>query len=87
VYRDGKKYGVVAGKKVSLKAVERNKVKRRLRHLCMSRHNLLPQNAWIVFIAAPGAVAVSYKELEEDFEKLVGYIAAKKNGNGVYKAV
>jgi ribonuclease P protein component len=77
----------VAGKKVSPLSVRRNKVKRRLRHILGGLWQQLPQNAWIVFIALPGAAVVGFNELEKDFIELAGRINTPKSGNSVDKVV
>jgi ribonuclease P protein component len=77
----------VAGKKVSSSAVRRNKIKRRLRHLLAATYERLPHNAWIVFMALPGAAVVNFEELEKDYNKLIGCICAPKSGYNPNKAV
>jgi ribonuclease P protein component len=49
-------------------AVERNRVKRRLRHLVRARIDALPSGAMLVVRALPAAAARSYAELGADLD-------------------
>jgi ribonuclease P protein component len=73
----GIKIAFVAGKKVSAKAVDRNKIKRRLRELGRRYHHALPPDIWLMVIALPEAMNASFASLEADFEALFGQIATK----------
>ncbi|RUM87636.1 MAG: ribonuclease P protein component [Thermovibrio sp.] len=66
--------GFIVSKKVSKKAVERNRAKRLMREVFrLNKHRLEPVD--IVFIARKGIIGKSYREVEKDFLSL-----AKKAG-------
>ena len=50
-------------------AVERNRVKRRLRHLCRDVVAALPAGSLLVVRALPAAAQASYDQLREDLER------------------
>jgi ribonuclease P protein component len=87
VYADERRCAVAVGKKVSRLAVHRNKVKRRLKYLIMKSYKSLPQNAWVLFIALPAVAALSFDELEKDYNILIHRICTAKSGHRPYKAV
>ena len=66
--------GFIASKKVSRKAVERNRAKRLMREVFrLNKHRLGPYD--LIFIARKGIVGKKFQEVERDFLKL-----AKKAG-------
>ena len=70
VLKNSKKaYAVVASKKVSKKAVVRNKNKRRVRHALKKITTSLPTASYIVFIKKD-LTAISYTELTLELSKL-----------------
>ncbi|MDR2870001.1 MAG: ribonuclease P protein component [Deferribacteraceae bacterium] len=81
VRREGLKVAFVVGKKVSQKAVERNKIKRRLRELFKKHRHLLPQDFWLMLIAMPEARTADFASLEADIDALFKQVAAKKAAN------
>lgn len=60
--------GFVVSKAVG-KAVTRNRVKRRLRHLARERISALPGSCVLVVRALPAAAAASYEELGSDLDR------------------
>lgn len=61
--------GFIVSKKVSPKAVERNKIKRRLR--CSVRNILLGKGVDIIVIASPKIKNNTFEEIKEDIEKTI----------------
>jgi len=64
----GPRAGLVVGKSVG-RAVERNLVKRRLRHIVRDRLDRLPDGARVVVRALPGAAAHPFAELSRDIDR------------------
>jgi len=60
----------VVSKKISKKAVIRNKIKRRIRHL--SRENL--KEGKFVIVVKKNIADLEFKKLENDFKKIVSKI-------------
>lgn len=56
--------GFVVPKKVYPRAVDRNKAKRRLRHLMRDRMTMFPKNSIIVVRALPGIRGATFDDLE-----------------------
>lgn len=61
--------GLAVSKNVG-KAVTRNKVKRRFRQLAGSKEGLLPSSCDLVMRAKPSAAGATYKQLEEQVDRL-----------------
>jgi len=68
---EGKKFGFLISKKVLKKAVQRNKLKRRLREILREKVEKIKDGIRVVFIALPGLEKKNFKELKEIFEKLL----------------
>ena len=81
VIKEGRKAAFVVSKKVSPSAVDRNRLKRRLRELYRKCNNLLPPNSWIMFIALPVAAYADFTALQEDFNILCQKIASRISGS------
>ena len=77
----GLKAAVVVSKKVAPKAVDRNKLKRRLRELYRKCRHILPPNIWLMILALPDAAEADYTSLEADLNALFTQIASKNAGN------
>jgi ribonuclease P protein component len=57
------------------KAVVRNRVRRRLRHLMRERIGVLPEGAQVVIRILPSAAACSYRELATDLDAAIAGIS------------
>ena len=79
VFKDenARKVGFVVSKKVSKKAVIRNKIKRRLREIYRTNKYFLHENISIIFTAKPEIIMANYNEIKEDvlnlFEKIANF--------------
>ncbi len=65
------KFGFIVSRKVSQRANERNKLKRRMRELLKSRMSRIEKGVDVVFVAQPGLQEKSFEELEKIVEKLL----------------
>jgi ribonuclease P protein component len=74
-----RKAGFVVSKKVSKKAVIRNRAKRRLREIYRTNKHCLPENISVVFTAKPEIIMANYNEIKEDILKLFEKIANFNN--------
>ena len=64
------RFGFIVSKKISKKAVLRNKIKRRLRELAQMKLNQIRQGIDIVVIASSGIGEKNFGEIEEISNKL-----------------
>lgn len=64
-----KHVGFVVGKRQIPKAVNRNKVKRRLRHLMRERITQIPENASVVVRALAPTVSLSFSDLSAQLDR------------------
>ncbi|MFA5432394.1 MAG: ribonuclease P protein component [Candidatus Paceibacterota bacterium] len=64
--------GFVVSKKISKLAVERNKVKRRMRDIVRAKKDKLKEGLSIVIVSLPPIKGKTYKEIKEDIESLLG---------------
>ena len=72
--------GFIASKKVSKRAVDRNRAKRLMREVFrLNKHKLKPFD--IVFIARKGILGKKYSEVERDFLKLAQKAGILKEQN------
>jgi ribonuclease P protein component len=69
--KEGKKFGFLVSKKFFKKAVQRNKLKRRLREILRERVEEIKDGVRIVFIPLAGLEKKDFRELKEIFEKLI----------------
>lgn len=68
---DKTKVGFVVSKKISKLAVERNKIKRRMREVVRLKRNSLKDGLSIVIVSLPQIKEAPYKEIKEDLENLL----------------
>jgi len=66
------KAGFTVRKKFYKRAVDRNKIKRRLREIVRLNKNRLLQNIWFVVHAERGILDVSWQTLTDEFNELCG---------------
>ena len=66
----GNRFGLIVSKKVSKKAVIRNKIKRRLRAIIAKKNKKLKKGADILLIACPGQEAKNFLETDETINKI-----------------
>jgi len=64
------KSGLTVRKKFYKRAVDRNKIKRRLREIVRLNRFKLPENLWLVIHAEPGILDASWQELVNEFNEL-----------------
>ncbi len=64
------KAGYSVRKKIYKRAVDRNRIKRRLREIIRLHKSELSENLWLIFHARSNTLKASYKELNKDFKIL-----------------
>ncbi|MBC7196929.1 MAG: ribonuclease P protein component [Deferribacterales bacterium] len=74
-----RKAGFVVSKKVSKKAVIRNRLKRQLREIYRINKHILPENVSIITIAKPDILKADYNEIREDYLELLKKISDSDN--------
>ncbi|MDE7314980.1 MAG: ribonuclease P protein component [Mucispirillum sp.] len=77
------KAGFTVSKKVSKSAVERNKLKRRLREIYRRNKNLLPANVSIIIRVLPQAAGADFNEIKNEVLSLFKIIASKEYSSNV----
>ena len=65
------RYGIVISNKVSKKAVERNRLKRRFRAAIKDFENKIHKGYDLVIIASPAAINQEYKFIKSELEKVL----------------
>ena len=68
---DKTRIGFVVSKKISKLAVERNKVKRRMREIIRLKKKDIKEGLSIVIISLPSIKGMTYQEMKEDLESLL----------------
>lgn len=68
---DFNRFSVLVSKKVSLKAVKRNAIKRKLREILKKHFNIFPPNSDIVVYANKNILDKKFKEIEKMLTKNV----------------
>lgn len=66
--QDNNRFGVVVSKKISKKAVNRNKIKRRLREIIRQAH--IKPGLNIIIIAKPEIIDKNYQDIKNELEDL-----------------
>ncbi len=76
IYKPGEgselKSGYSVRKKIYKRAVDRNRIKRRMREIIRLHKHKISDDVWLIFHARPNTLKASYKELTKDFEKICG---------------
>ena len=74
IYIPEESFGLKAGfsvrKKIYKRAVDRNKIKRRMREIVRLHKNELLKSLWLIIHARSNTLKASYKELNKDFEEI-----------------
>jgi len=68
------KFGVVTSKKISKKAVERNKIKRRLMEILGKNLNKFEKGKRFLFLNKKEVLKVNIVDLEKEIDKLISNI-------------
>lgn len=65
------KFGFVISKKISKKAVDRNKIKRRLSEILVKKLDKFKLGTKIIFLAKKSLLGAKIEEVEEEINKLI----------------
>jgi ribonuclease P protein component len=68
---DKTKVGFVVSKKISKLAVERNKIKRRMREIIRLKKKDIKEGLSVVIVSLPPIKGMDYKEIKDDLENLL----------------
>ena len=68
------KFGIVTSKKISKKAVERNKIKRRLMEILGKNLNKFEKGKRFLFLNKKEVLKVNIVDLEKEIDKLISNI-------------
>lgn len=68
------RFGLSVGKKISNKAVDRNKLKRRLKSIIDNNQNIYEKNKDYIIIMKGSCLNLEYQDLESSFTKLISKI-------------
>ncbi|WP_265822915.1 ribonuclease P protein component [Geovibrio ferrireducens] len=71
------RFGFITGKKVSKKAVDRNRLRRYFKEFCRKNKGLFPAKKDFVFRALPGAGKASHDEIDNEAHRLMAKIASE----------
>jgi len=74
----GFKAGLTVRKKFYKRAVDRNKIKRRLREIVRLNRYKLPENLWLVVHAEPGILNASWQTILDEFNELCSKAGLKR---------
>ena len=64
------RFGFVISKKVSKKAVDRNRIKRLLTEVVRKNMNKFKEKKWVVFLPKKTMLGLKYEEVEKEIKKL-----------------
>ena len=70
---DETRFGVIISKKISKKAVERNKIKRRLMEVLGKNRKKFDKGKRILFLAKKEILGVKPKEIEVELKRVFGW--------------
>lgn len=73
------RFGIIAGAKVSKKAAERNKIKRRIRAIVQKKLTNFRSSQDFLIIALPSIINASYLEIESSLERHFQNLRVYKN--------
>jgi len=68
------KIGFIVSKKVSKKATERNKIKRRFREIIRANKEKIKKGLGIIIIALPSSKKLSFKEIDSEIKNILEII-------------
>lgn len=84
--REGFKAGFTVRKKIFKRAVDRNRVKRRLREIVRLCRPALNDNIWIILLAGPETLKAPWQSLCEEFNELCLRAGILRNTDGPQNA-
>lgn len=73
------RFGISVGKKISTKAVIRNKLKRQLKNIIDKYQNLYQNHQDYIIIMKRSCLDKSYQELEKSFLDIINKVTVKEN--------
>ena len=78
------RFGFLTGKKVSKRAVDRNKLRRYFKEFCRKNKNLFPEKTDFVIRALPGASSASHVEIDNEVQKLLEKITPEISADSAH---
>ena len=73
------RFGLSVGKKISKRAVVRNKLKRRLKSIIDNNKNCYPKTKDYIIIMKGRCNEATYEELEQNFLNIINQVKGEKN--------
>ncbi len=77
-----RRLGVTVSRRVSRRAVDRNRIKRRLREIFRRERGVLPDGVDVVLVARPAALDASYETLRSAFLEAARRLPDLGKGSG-----
>ncbi len=74
------RFGIIVSRKISKRAIVRNKIRRRIREIIKPKIPKIKTGADIVFFALPGLETKDFREIEETINKLLKKAKLMENG-------